>query len=76
MPVFFVLGFLTAMCEMDALSEVFAALAMLANMMAFLLALGCWFKGSNKIPWIVLSISGIGLCYCVFFGLQLLGFVL
>ncbi len=58
---------------LDVLSQVTAVLAILANLLAFLLALGCWLKGGNKVPWVVLSISGLGLCYCVYFVLALLG---
>ena len=60
---------------LEVLSQVIAVLAILANLLAFLLALGCWSKDGNKVPWVVLSISGLGLCYCMYFGLALLGVV-
>lgn len=60
---------------LDVLSEITAVLAILANLLAFCLALGCRLKGANKVPWVVLSISSLGLCYCMYFVLAACGVV-
>src|ERR1700682_5648252 len=38
---------------LDVLSQIAAVLAILANLLAFFMALGCWLKGTGKVPWVV-----------------------